>query len=317
MKELDGKTAIISGGAEGIGLGIAQVLGRYGMNIVIADINAEQLEKARQSLEQAGTPVLAVSLDVVAVEQWRKVAEQAMDRFGKVHMLVNNAGVGGAPKPIDTSSEQDWRWVVDVNLMVVNVASMAGFVPLPMASAYSATKAAVVAMSESWHAELQDQNIHVAVLCPGFVKTRINLSQRNRQAQYESDDSLQSGSKLQAKLGQQMQSVLDAGAPPELIGERVVEAIAAKELYIVTHPNFRSALNALSPVRYWPISLNKRSQVWIETEAHACLRTTTIFGIRKTDYVRSTRARYYCLRCNGVYGSSRVRVLEQAVWRWR
>ena len=113
-----------------------------------------------------------------------------------------------------------------------------------MASAYSATKAAVVAMSESWHAELQDQNIHVAVLCPGFVKTRINLSQRNRQAQYESDDSLQSGSKLQAKLGQQMQSVLDAGAPPELIGERVVEAIAAKELYIVTHPNFRSAVDA-------------------------------------------------------------------------
>ena len=265
MKELDGTTAIISGGAEGIGLGIAQVLGRYGMNIVIADINAEQLEKARQNLEQAGTPVLAVSLDVVAAEQWRKVAEQAIDRFGKVHMLVNNAGVGGAPSPIDTSSEQDWRWVVDVNLMgvvngaqtviplikahgeggwVVNVASMAGFVPLPMASAYSATKAAVVAMSESWHAELQDQNIHVAVLCPGFVKTRINLSHRNRQAQYESDGSSQSGSKRQAKLGQQMQSVLDAGAPPELIAERVVEAIAAKELYIVTHPNFRPVVEA-------------------------------------------------------------------------
>ena len=134
MKELDGKTAIISGGAEGIGLGIAQVLGRYGMNIVIADINAEQLEKARQSLEQAGTPVLAVSLDVVAVEQWRKVAEQAMDRFGKVHMLVNNAGVGGAPKPIDTSSEQDWRWVVDVNLMgVVNGAQTV--IPLIMVKA--------------------------------------------------------------------------------------------------------------------------------------------------------------------------------------
>lgn len=265
MKELHGKTVIISGGAEGIGLGIAQVLGRYGMNIVIADINPEQLEKAKQHLEQAGTPVLAVSLDVVAVEQWRTVAEQAIDRFGKIHMLVNNAGVGGAPNPIDVSSEQDWRWVVDVNLMgvvngaqtviplikahgeggwVINVASMAGFVPLPMASAYSATKAAVVAMSESWHAELQDQNIHVAVLCPGFVKTRINLSQRNRQAQYASDDGSGSGSALHAKLGQQMQSVLDAGAPPELIAERVVEAIAAKELYIVTHPNFRPVVEA-------------------------------------------------------------------------
>lgn len=265
MKELDGKTAIISGGAEGIGLGIAQVLGRYGMNIVIADINAEQLEKARQTLEQADIPVLAVSLDVVDVEQWRAVAEHAIEQFGKVHMLVNNAGVGGAPNPIGISSEQDWRWVVDVNLMgvvngaqtvipliqahgqggwVINVASMAGFVPLPMASAYSATKAAVVAMSESWHAELQHENIHVAVLCPGFVKTRINLSQRNRQAQYESDGGSPSGSKLQAQLGQQMQSVLDAGAPPELIAERVVEAIAAKELYIVTHPNFRPAVDA-------------------------------------------------------------------------
>ena len=209
--------------------------------------------------------MLAVSLDVVAVEQWRTVAEQAIDRFGKVHMLVNNAGVGGAPNPIDISSEQDWRWIVDVNLMgvvngaqtviplikahgeggwVINVASMAGFVPLPMASAYSATKAAVVAMSESWHAELQDQGIHVAVLCPGFVKTRINLSQRNRQAQYASGGDSRSESALHAKLGQQMQSVLDAGAPPELIAERVVEAIAAKELYIVTHPNFRPVVDA-------------------------------------------------------------------------
>lgn len=265
MKELDGKTAIISGGAEGIGLGMAQVLGGYGMNIVIADINAEQLENAKQSLEQAGTSVLALSLDVASAEQWQQVAEQAIDRFGKVHMLVNNAGVGGVPRPIDSSTEQDWRWIVDVNLMgvvngaqtfiplikahgeggwVINVASMAGFVPLPMASAYSATKAAVVAMSESWHAELQDENIHVSVLCPGFVKTRINLSHRNKQEQYQSDEISEGGSKLQAELGKQMQSVLDAGAPPTLIAERVVEAIAAKELYIITHPNFLPAVQA-------------------------------------------------------------------------
>ena len=164
MQELNGKTAIISGGAEGIGLGIAQVLGRHGMNVVIADINSKQLEKARLNLEELGVPVLALTLDVADTAQWKTVAHQALERFGKVHMLVNNAGVGGAPSPVDSTQEGDWRWIVDVNLMgvvygaqtmiplikahgeggwLINVASMAGFVALPMASAYSATKAAI------------------------------------------------------------------------------------------------------------------------------------------------------------------------------
>jgi NAD(P)-dependent dehydrogenase (short-subunit alcohol dehydrogenase family) len=265
MMELNGKTAIVSGAAEGIGFGIAEEVGRLGMNVVIADINAEQLEAARKKLEQQGVAVLAVSLDVANCAQWREVAKQAIDRFGKVHMLVNNAGVGGAPSPIESSTEKDWRWIVDVNLMgvvngaqtviplikehgeggwVVNVASMAGFVSLPMASAYSATKAAVVAMSESWHAELQESNIHVSVLCPGFVKTRINKSHRNKQAQYQSDEGAGKGksSSVNKALGAQMQSVIDAGSPPALIAARVVEALVAKELYIVTHPSFYPAV---------------------------------------------------------------------------
>lgn len=265
MEELNGKTAIISGGAEGIGLGIAQEMGRQGMNVVIADINAEQLQKARQILEDSGTPALTVTLDVADAAQWNSVAEQAIERFGKVHMLVNNAGVGGAPSPIDTSTEGDWRWVVDVNLMgvvfgaqaiipllkahgeggwVINVASMAGFMALPMASAYSATKAAVVAMSEGWNAELKEHNIHVSVLCPGFVKTRINLSQRNKQSQYQSDDGPGKMSTRETELDNQMQNIIDAGSAPQLIAQRVVEALAAKELYIITHPNFRPAVQA-------------------------------------------------------------------------
>ena len=259
MEELNGKTAIVSGGAEGIGLGIAQVLGRHGMNVVLADINTEQLQKAQQSLEDLGIPVLAIPLDVADTSNWNTVAEQALERFGKVHMLVNNAGVGGAPNPVDSTSEKDWRWVVDVNMMgvvygaqtviplikshgeggwLINVASMAGFLALPMASAYSATKAAVVSMSESWHGELQEHNIHVSVLCPGFVKTRINLSQRNRQSQYQSNGSSEENGEPNSELSNQMQSIIDAGSSPQLIGERVVEAIAAKELYIITHPNF-------------------------------------------------------------------------------
>lgn len=265
MNDLQGKTAIISGGAEGIGYGIAQVLGRNGMNIVLADINAELLEKAEQGLQQLGVPVLALPLDVVDTAQWQTVTQKSVDRFGKIHMLVNNAGVGGTPSPVGTGREKDWRWIVDVNLMgvvngaeaviplmkehgegawLVNVASMAGFMSLPMAAAYSATKAAVVAMSECWHGELKADKIHVSVVCPGFVKTRINLSQRNRQAQYQTDAGQSTNSKLAAENNEIMQKVIDGGTSPLLIGERVLEALEAKELYIITHPNFRPAIQA-------------------------------------------------------------------------
>lgn len=271
MKELACKTAIISGGAEGIGFGVAQAMGRHGMNIVLADINVEQLRQAETALQEMSVPVLALELDVASREQWDSVARQASDHFGNIHMLVNNAGVGGTPLPIDKEQEKDWRWVVDVNLMgvvngahavtpmikqhgeggwIINVASMAGFVSLPLAGAYSATKAAVVALSECWHSEMEADNIHVSVLCPGFVKTRINLSDRNKQNHYKTERSnagttaeKQTATKL-AKLSQQTQEIIDAGTAPELIGERVVEAIEAKELYIITHPNFLPGVEA-------------------------------------------------------------------------
>jgi NAD(P)-dependent dehydrogenase (short-subunit alcohol dehydrogenase family) len=263
MTELESKTAIISGGAEGIGLGIAQVLGRHGMNIVLADINEAQLKNAEKSLCEQGVPVLAVALDAADSTQWENVAKQTNERFGNIHMLVNNAGVGGTPGAVDATHQKDWRWVVDVNLMgvvngtqtmiplmkqhgeggwLINVASMAGLGGIPFAGPYSATKAAVVAMSECWHAELQEHNIHVSVLCPGFVKTRINLSHRNKQTQYQTNRDATATSAEASAMAEYMQTVLDAGLPPEVVGERVVEAISAKELYIFTHPNFRSAV---------------------------------------------------------------------------
>lgn len=254
---------MVSGGAEGIGLSIARALGRQGMNVVLGDIDAAQLELARQQLQAQGIDVLACVMDVTRIEQWAEVAEQAVARFGKVHMLVNNAGVGAIGESIERSKIEDWRWVVDVNLMgivygtqtmiplikqhgeggwLVNVASMAGMGGVPFAGAYTATKVAVVGMSESWHAELQPHNIQVSVLCPAFVKTRINLSNRNRQAEYggESDDAAESakGNAMAAH----MQKVIDNGLAVEIVGERVVEALAANELYIFTHPNYRAVV---------------------------------------------------------------------------
>lgn len=267
MKELSGKVAVISGGAEGIGLALARVLGQLGMSVVIADINAGQLGLAESELEALGIPLLAVELDVADASQWQSLVEKTLARFGKIHLLVNNAGVGGAPRPVGTGSEQDWRWIIDVNLMgvvhgteavvpvmrsqgeggwIINVASMAGFIPLPMASAYSATKAAVVSLSECWRAELEPSDIRVSVLCPGFVKTRINLSQRNRQEHYESSTTEAVAGALSPDIEQamsaQMQAVIDAGASAELIAHRVVEALSNNEFYIVTHPNFLPAV---------------------------------------------------------------------------
>lgn len=263
MDQLSGKTVLISGGAEGIGLALAKVLGQLGMCVVIADINPEQLAKAEAELSSLGVPVLACALNVVDVSQWESVAQQAIARFGKLHMLINNAGVGGSPKPIGTCTEADWRWIMDVNVMgvvngaqtlvphlqshgeggwLINVASMAGFISLPMASAYSATKAAVVAMSECWRDELKPANVKVSVLCPGFVKTRINLSQRNRPQEYEAADTANANPELEKAMGQQMQAVIDAGTSPQLIAQRVVEAIEQDEFYIVTHPNFLPAV---------------------------------------------------------------------------
>jgi NAD(P)-dependent dehydrogenase (short-subunit alcohol dehydrogenase family) len=260
MTELRGKTAVISGGAEGIGFSIAQALAAQGMNIVLGDIDAAQLAIAVQSLESQGYPVLGVEMDVTDISQWQNLAEQAQARFDKIHLLVNNAGVGGGSGTIESVADKDWRWVVDVNLMgvvygtqvlvpmikqhgeggwLINVASMAGMIGVPYAGAYTATKVAVVGMSESWHAELKPHNIKVSVLCPAFVKTRINLSDRNRQESYHKDPD---ESALTAVMAARMQKVIDNGLDVELVGRRVVEAISAGELYIFTHPNYRTVV---------------------------------------------------------------------------
>ena len=117
--QFQGKTAIVSGGAEGIGLSIAKALGEQQMNVVLADIDDTHLQKARVELESFGFPVLAVSLDVADEQQWQLVAQQAVARFGKVHMVVNNAGVGGDSGPIESQEKEGWQWALDVNLMGV------------------------------------------------------------------------------------------------------------------------------------------------------------------------------------------------------
>ena len=260
MSQFAGKTAVISGGAEGIGLSIAEALGDQKMNIVLADIDPENLEKARVGLESVGVQVLAVALDVADEVQWQTVAEQAVARFGKIHMVVNNAGVGGESGSLEKEQTQSWQWALDVNLMgvmdgakvmvplinlhgeggwIVNVASMAGMGGVPYNGAYTATKSAVVALSESWAGELQRKGINVSVLCPAFVKTRIYESERNRPLQYQTDSA---NTAKTPSAPNKTKAMVENGIDVSIVGKRVVEALNEGELYIFTHPNYRSVV---------------------------------------------------------------------------
>lgn len=260
MRSFEGKTAIISGGAEGIGFNVAKALGDQGMNIVLGDIDAARLEEAQSQLSQHGINTLGVVIDVTKPADWQNIAEQAEVRFGKLHMLVNNAGVSAAPGPIEKTNHNDWKWVVDVNLMgviygteciaplikqhgeggwLINVASMAGMTGVPYAGAYTATKVAVVGMSESWQAELDPHNIKVSVLCPAFVQTRIHLSHRNRQEQYKNAPT---GETKSGAKNNPAAELVENGIPAELVGLRVVEALEAGEFYIFTHPSHRELI---------------------------------------------------------------------------
>jgi len=258
--EFSGKTAIISGAAGGIGLALAEAFAQQGMNIVMGDIDAATLSESGDALRAKGYNVLTCQLDVTDYAQWEAIVASATAEFGKVHMVVNNAGVGGTPGKIEDTEHETWQWVMDVNVMgvlygaqacvpaikahgeggwVFNVASMAGMMGMPYAGAYCASKAAVVSMTESWFAELQPYGIHASVLCPAFVKTRIHESYRNRQEKYAvaaekriDKEKLQAGAKAATMA-------VESGIPATMLAKRVVEALVSKQMYIYTHPNYR------------------------------------------------------------------------------
>jgi NAD(P)-dependent dehydrogenase (short-subunit alcohol dehydrogenase family) len=255
MQDLRGKTAFITGGASGLGLAMAKAFGEAGMNVMLADIEEAPLAAAAAELEARQVKVATVLCDVadrVAVEA---AARETVAAFGKVHLVCNNAGVG-AGGPIDEVPAADWDWIVGVNLMgvvygtetflplirahgeggcFVNTASMAGMISPPLLEPYSATKFAVVALSEGWAAQLAPENIHVAVLCPGFVKTRIDESGRARPERF-------GGPRPPAP--RDTPSPVQSGIDPDIVGRRVLEAVRNRERYIFTHPDMRGLVEA-------------------------------------------------------------------------
>jgi NAD(P)-dependent dehydrogenase (short-subunit alcohol dehydrogenase family) len=260
MKELRGRTAFVTGGASGIGLALAQAFGAEGMKVAIADIEKPALLAAREQLAAGGVDVLELELDVADAKAVEQAAQRVEQTFGRVHVVCNNAGVatGGA---LEQATLDDWNWVVSVNLMgvvhgvtsflprlrahgegghIVNTASIAGFLTFPGLGIYTATKRAVVGLSEALHAELAGSGIGVSVLCPGFVRTRIMDSTRNRPARHGAPPVLPIGG-----LAETGAAVLALhGADPASVAARVVEAVKREELYVFTHPELRDATAA-------------------------------------------------------------------------
>ena len=190
MRELAGKTAFVTGGAAGIGLALGRAFAQAGMKVMLADIEADVLDAAVKSLQQISPDVRGTICDVADATSVERAAQASFDAFGKVHVVCNNAGVA-AGGGIDHLSLDNWRWVIDVNLMgvlhgiksflphirghgegghIVNTASMAGMHPGLGFSPYHASKFAVVGMSEGLAAQLKPHGIGVSVLCPSYVR---------------------------------------------------------------------------------------------------------------------------------------------------
>src|SRR5450631_3883052 len=262
MRELAGKTAFVTGGASGIGLALGQAFAQAGMKVMLADVETEALAAAVKSLHNFGPAVCSVICDVADPSSVERAAKASFEAFGNVHVVCNNAGVG-ALGGIDNISLDNWRWVLDVNLMgvvhgirsflphirahgegghIVNTASMAGMINGMGFSPYSANKFAVVSVSEGHASQLKPLGIGVSVLCPGFVRTGIGESGRNRPDCYGSTQPLDPNSPAAAMVAE-IARRLQAGLEPAVVAAKVLDAIRNDELYVFTHPEMREPID--------------------------------------------------------------------------
>ena len=255
MRELAGKTAFVTGGASGIGLALGRAFAQAGMKVMLADIEVDALAAAVGSLSDFGANVQGVTCDVADAASVEHAANTSYAAFGPVHVVCNNAGVAGG-SGIDDIPLDTWRWVLDVNLMgvvhgirtflprirahgegghIVNTASMAGLQSGLGFSPYATSKFAVVGLSEGLAMQLGPLGIGVTVLCPGFVRTRISGSGRNRPERYgpaRAPDPASAAGRLAAESARLQQAGLD----PADIAAQTLTAIREDELYVFSHP---------------------------------------------------------------------------------
>jgi NAD(P)-dependent dehydrogenase (short-subunit alcohol dehydrogenase family) len=263
MQDLQRKVVVVTGAASGIGRAMAGAFAKEGALLVIADIETDPLKTAEHEIRASGVEVLAVRTDVGDAGSVAALAQAALDRFGAVHIVCNNAGVGQSLRPVWEFSTEYWQWLLGINLWgvihgvrtfvpimlrqgceghVVNTASVAGLLsyPLPYLGIYSAAKHAIVSISETLAADLALTNskIKVSVLCPGFVRTQIMNSERHRRA------NLLTEAHANAEIEAMWRAGIEAGTDPTEIAAGVLSAIRKERLYILPNPEFNEAIRA-------------------------------------------------------------------------
>jgi NAD(P)-dependent dehydrogenase (short-subunit alcohol dehydrogenase family) len=262
MQDFRGKAAFVTGGASGIGLALARAFAQAGARVMLADIEQNALDAAVAGLRGAGAAVRGIVCDVADATSVQRAASATFDAFGAVHVLCNNAGVGGG-SGVDAISLETWRWVIDVNLMgvvhgiaaflphmlahgegghIVNTASLAGLQANLGFSPYVASKYGVVGISEGLAVDLRDRGVGVSVLCPGFVRTQIASSARNRPERYGAAQKHAAGSKA-AELAAHLAERAADGLDPDTVAARVLDAMRAGDLYVFTHPEMRGEVD--------------------------------------------------------------------------
>ena len=265
MRNFEGKTAVVTGAASGIGKALAEKFAQEKMQVVLADIEEEALEKTVDNLRQYQHRVIGIKTDVLIEESIDELFKKAKEEYGNIHILCNNAGIGAnsGNKAIWEIDKHDWDWVMGVNYQgvlkgiqtflphmlehgeeghVVTTVSMAGL--LPGAGTYGVSKHAVMALTEGLSRDLITRNakINASVLCPGFVDTNIDKSERNRPShlgkpQEATNDINDMGAEI-------MSSMLRQGKKPEVIAEIVFEAIKENIFYILSHPAWDDTLRS-------------------------------------------------------------------------
>ncbi|MEZ7909021.1 MAG: SDR family NAD(P)-dependent oxidoreductase [Pseudomonadales bacterium] len=256
MQDFSGRTAVITGGASGIGLGMARAFAGRGMQLVLADLDSVLLKKAEQEFSDAGIAVVTQTCDVSRLEEIERLAELTLERFGGVHVVCSNAGVG-LPTSARNMKLADWEWIINVDLWgpiytvktflplleeqevghINATSSMAGLISSQMMGAYNVAKHGVVALMAATERELRAKKSHVraSVLCPGPINT--NISQHS--VDFRPGGGKPKGdSKKAGKLAGNIQAALEQGMQPDEVGELVLNAIEQEKFWILTHPHW-------------------------------------------------------------------------------
>ena len=259
--ETNGRVAVITGGASGIGLGMARAFAAAGMKLMVADLDEAMLATAVDELSLSGVEVAGQTCDVSRLEQVEALAAAALDRFGAVHVLCNNAGVG-LPTPTNNIRLEDWRWMIDVDLWgpiygvktflpimelqgeghINSTSSLAGLFGGGFMGAYNVAKHGVVALMTTLERDLRGRKspIRASLLCPGPINTAISrhsVEFRPSKAKPKTD------SAAEGRAGANVQAALDKGMDPDEVGRLVLDGIQRDKFWLLTHPYFTKILS--------------------------------------------------------------------------